>query len=337
MNPAFWEADLGVGLGPLLLGLPREEILRRAAAEGLAPPDGEDDPTSAYFDDAGLDLYFRPESPHALWQIGVTDERLRFGGLPVIDRPVHKIVGLLKVPPEETLWRDGSDPEDCLPENEKPATGAAAALDLLDFGVLWFTTLGLGVETDQATVLGVYLRQPEDSPRTGVGSWTEEQRIYSADPELAGKVRQNRRRMTVFGAPPTSWRWAVNLVGMLAAAWVVWSAFQLQQRWNNATVVQAEVIAVEPPPPDPFPEAATVAYSDLKGRRHEIRLERNDFYVIQGVGDTIELRYLPEAPGHPLGPVKSRDIGFDYAVPRVGAVLAAIAGLQLVGGFFFRR
>jgi hypothetical protein len=332
MDKSFWEVDPGVALGPLALGLPRDEILERAAEAGMEVPADDEVSTSVCFDDAEIELHFRPEAPHRLWQMVVSDERVRFGGQRVIERPLVEIVDLLKIPAEETLWRRWVDDE-ALPEEQQAAAGPLADEELLLSGTLWITTLGLGLQQSYGEIDSLWLRQPADSPRTGLGQWTAAQRKLAVDPDLAAKIARARR-----GPPqPTNyWVWIVNVLAVIAAGWLVLATVRLQQRWNEAVVIEGVVVAVDPPPPEPFPDRVTVAYVDTKGVRRETLLQRADYYVASGIGDKMEIRYLLEAPDKPLGPARIRDIAFDFAVPRVIGLFATYLVLQLVAGVVFR-
>ena len=332
MDKSFWEADPGVGLGPLALGLPRAEIFRRATEAGLEVPANDEVSTSVYYDDAEIELHFRPEAPHRLWQIVVADERVRFGGQPVVERPLVEIVDLLKIPADETLWRRGDD-ADRLPEEEPAAAGNLADEERLSSGTLWITTLGLGIEQYYGEIYSIWLRQPADSPRTGFGQWTVAQRKLAADPDLAAKIARARREPP---QPTNYWVWIVNVLAVITAGWLVLATLRLQQRWNEAVVVEGVVVAVDPPPPEPFPDRVTVAYVDTKGVRRETLLKRADFYAASGIGDKMEIRYLLEAPDKPLGPARIREIAFDFAVPRVIGLFGMYLVLQLVAGVVFR-
>lgn len=328
MKDAHFRVDVGARMGPFELGASRADIMQRATAAGFeAAANDDNDPTYITFDNAEIDLYFRPEEPHALWQVVVCDERARFGNQEVIERTIRQIVELLQVPNDETLWRDGDDDDDCLPENERPPSKAKTDEELIESATLWITTLGLGLHQISGEIYGILLRLPQDSPRSGFGSLTDKQRQLVPAP----KSREKPSSTYV----PTRHRfsaliWVLNLVLFGAVAWFVFQAVELQQRWNTAVVVESEVVAVDPPPPDPFPEIVTAAYVDQQGTRREVQLRRMDYYAIVKLGDKIELRYLPEAPDQPLGPAKVGDVGFNFAMPRMIVVVGVYLVLNLL-------
>ncbi len=110
----------------------------------------------------------------------------------------------------------------------------------------------------------------------------------------------------------------------------VWQGIRYQARWNAAPVVQGEIIDVKPPPPDPFPDEYTVEYRDQSGNPHQALLKRNDVYVTPKIGETIEIRYLPEHPDRPLGPARYRDVAFEKFVPIGIGVMASYLILQII-------
>jgi len=65
----------------------------------------DDEPSWVFLPEPDIQLTFSTDEPQRLLQIEVDEPQLRFGTLPVLGEPVHKIVELLQIPPAETLWR----------------------------------------------------------------------------------------------------------------------------------------------------------------------------------------------------------------------------------------
>jgi len=173
----------------------------------------------------------------------------------------------------------------------------------------------------------VRLRKPDESPQQGLGSLTLPQRELSARKDLPLYLVRSH---SGFNSPP-SWLQKLLLVAVVAAMGLtVWQAIRYQARWNAAPAVEGNVIDVKPPPPDPFPGEYTVEYRDQAGNPHQVLLKRNDVYVTPKIGETIEIRYLPEDPDEPLGPARSRDIAFVKFVPIGIGVMAIYLILQII-------
>ena len=111
---------------------------------------------------------------------------------------------------------------------------------------------------------------------------------------------------------------------------LVWRAIDYQSRWNAAPVVEGTVVAVDPPPPDPFPSKFTVAYQDLEGNPHETVFGFADVYVTRAVGDKVEVRYLPGAPDEPMGPARVNDAAFLKFMPWGIAIVGVYLGVQIL-------
>ena len=122
----------------------------------------------------------------------------------------------------------------------------------------------------------------------------------------------------------------LNIGLIVAFGLLIWRAIKLQKEWNEAPDVVAIVIALKPPPPEPFPDEVTVSYTEPSGHEHQFVLGRTDYYGIAKIGDEINIRFLPEVPEKPLGPSRFRDVGFDFALPYGIVFLAAFSVLQLM-------
>jgi hypothetical protein len=98
--------------------------------------------------------------------------------------------------------------------------------------------------------------------------------------------------------------------------------------------VEGIVVAVDPPPPEPFPDRFTIAYAEITGEPHQVIFERNDLYSTPKLGEKVDVRYLPEAPDKPLGPARWGDIAFEEYVPWAIGIVVGYFVLQLTVGLF---
>ena len=194
-NDDFWSVELGVGMGPLVLGTDFES-LRSVLQENRINVDRPtlDRACKVSLPEIGIHLVFSQTSPRTLIRIAVSHQRLRFGSLSVIGKRAHEIVGLFKVPRKETLW--------CNIENEGDSSAPVAngnttanSRELLARGTIWITGLGLGLKLCDGLVETVHLCDSAQSPRSGSGPWTKEQQRLSEVRELpaASTTRWTRR------------------------------------------------------------------------------------------------------------------------------------------------
>jgi len=327
MSDDFWNVDLGQGIGPVKLGAARSEVLQRLAEANVEADVEDDDPEWAFVDDAEMALVFRADPPHELREITVEDERVKLGPLTVIDQRLNKVVELLQVTDTETLWRTGDDQEEegkvLSPESADPPPSDQ---DLLRRGTLWIPALGLGLELWRGEVMLVRLRKPEDAPQRGVGSLTASQREILARDDLSDYLAGS----STIAAPRrgSCLQSLLTLMLFVSLGVIGWRAFDYQKRWHQSPTVEGEVIAVEPPPPEPFPDKYTIAYQDLNGGNHQVVWKSNKVYGIHKVGDKMELRYLPEAPERPVAPPDVSDEAFIKFLPWGIGVFAVYLVLQ---------
>jgi len=328
MSDELWSIELGKGVGVIELGTTREAIAARLK-EHKIELDLEDEDDWLWVEEMNAELHFRTTEPRVLREIVIEDESVRLGPMEVIGKRLHEIVGFLQVADSETVWRPWDDEID-----EAKANKVLLPTDeeLLDGWTLWIGPLGLGLTMDRGRIDVVRLRKPEDAPREGPGSLTPAQRELSARPDLEEHLR---RPLGGLSRPAS---WAQRILGLaLAAALVLlfWQAVKYQQRWNNAAMVEGEVIAVDPPPPEPFPMKFTIAYKDQAGVERATVFERADIYV-NAVGEKVDVRYLPDAPDQPMGPARVRDAAFIKFVPWgigvVGVYLVLQVVLSVIGG-----
>ncbi|MDZ4847946.1 MAG: hypothetical protein SGI77_01505 [Pirellulaceae bacterium] len=330
-NDDFWSVELGHGMGPLVLGLPRSQIYQILEAlkydvdlEADMQEDLGDDDPGLYLDDIETTFSFTRHSPYALSRMDIDDRRLRFGPMQVHGKPVHQIVELLKIPPAETLWCDFYEDEEQAKagqRTEKPKSDT----DLLMFGTLWITSLGLGLSLGRGEIETVHLCDPERSPRIGTGQWTVEQRRLSE----AGMANESK----VAPVKPNPLSRLLLVCMTIAMGALVWRAIDLQSQWNNVPDVAATVISTNPPPPEPFPTEYVLGYVDSSGGEHEIAVRSLDIYGLPAMGAEVNVRFLPDAPDKPLTHSKHRDVGFDLAMPYGIAIFAIYWSLNLVIAF----
>jgi hypothetical protein len=316
LEDRLWSVEIGQGMGPFLLGLPRSEVAAIVRMLGFKIDSTRDDnDANVYIEEMDTTLIFSAQSPQTLERIDVCDWRIRFGSFDVYDTPIHELVLLLKVSPTETLWCDCEDFGRQREHAEQVQADETADEDLIESGTLWFTTLGLGVSLDRGTVDEVHVCDPELSPRFGTGNWTEAQRVLSIE---ARRVSLSGVAVRLSKKNPLLTLWFVCL--LVAFGIVIWRSFELHKRWTNSPDVAATVIAVSPPPPEAFPHEFTLSYPDSSGLNHEVQFNDHDFSGHVKVGDEIAIRFLPESPDKPIGPNHFSDRGLDYAMPYVIAI-----------------
>jgi hypothetical protein len=329
---SHFTVDLGQGIGPLRLGDPKDEVLRRLAEAGMPLEDDEDD--WLYVDEMDAEIKFKSTTPPILLEIIVEDERVRLGPLPVLGERLHIIVDQLGVSDAETVWRTHEEADEKRTSDERPIM---TDKNLLDRGTLWIPALGLGLGMVRGEITTIRLRQPEESPRRGYGPLTPSQRELSTRSDLPTFLLRDQPTLTT----PNRWiQKVLTLALFIGMGAIVFQAIEYQGRWNAATVVQGNVIDVQPPPPEPFPDQYTIDYSDLAGKQYQVVFQRNDVYVAPQVGETVEIRFLPEAPHRPLGPARYRDAAFNKYVPYGIGLMAAYSAFQILiplASLIFRR
>jgi hypothetical protein len=318
----LWSVELGVGMGPMLLGLPYDQLLSVLRRYPV-------DKDALALDKFGVlalpqirtRLLFSETNPRTLQRIEVEDERLRFGSLTVIGKRVHEIVGIFKATRKETLWGSDQSMLDVL-DPSGISDPSEVSRKLLAGGTLWITSLGLGMTLCDGLIAKVQLCDPADAPCEGLGPWTKEQQRLSEVRE-APSVRVSTNRKSI--ARPLIQSAMFGLVGF-----VVWYGVQLQRRWDAAPDLPAVVVAVDPPPPIVFPERVTVIFKDFENNDRQQTLDYRQFYMTPKVGDEVMVRYLPDEPNNVRGPVGFRDVGFDAAFPYGIGILAIGTAIQLL-------
>ncbi len=318
----FWLAELGVRLGPLILGTEYSQILPILHEHGIdIDLSRMATPGKLSIPEIGTELIFSQTNHRPLERIEVEDERLRFGSLSVIGRRAHEIVRLFKVSRKETLWcSNETNMENLIPATLQDRT--AQSRKLLASGTLWITSLGLGLTLRDGLIAKVHLCDPIHSPNIGNGSWTKEQQLLSEVREMPAEAittTQNKRISVLSSLTHLS---LVVSIGLL-----MWWGIALQRRWNEAPDVPAVVVAMEPAV---LPNIITLSFNDSKGVERRQSLGHRQFYMSPNIGDEVNIRYLPEAPEMVLGPFGYRDIGFDTAFPYGIGIIATYSLLQLI-------
>jgi hypothetical protein len=344
MSDDLWVMEPGKGSRVLELGATRQDILRRLAAARFEIDDDEEDEEYdevedhwVYVDEIDAELTFTAGANSTLQEIVMTDERVRLGPIEVIDEPLGEILELLKVANEETLWTfDGHDRESSA-SGDPTAVGNLAAespsdAELLKGGTLWILPFGVGLDLVYGDVLTLKLRKPGDVPPSAIGPLTPAQRELANRDDLSATLFRSTQQPIASPIASRFQRFA-GFALMIVLGLIVWSAIDYQRRWQDAPVALGSVVAVKPPPPEPFPEEYTVVYFDTAKVRHEVVLQRNDVYVTPKIGETVEIRYLPEAPDEPLGPARVNDIAMEKYVPWGIGVITAYLILQFVAAF----
>ena len=307
-NPRLWKVEPGFGLGVFRLGMSREEVLQVLKEQNFETCEDDLEDYELYVVEMDVTLFFGEQSPYPLLLIEAEDERVRFGTLVVLWDYPHNIFNTIAE--TDTLWCDDFSLI-CDPNARPSETKELSDEELLNRGTLWITSLGVGFNLSRGRIVALYLCDPANLPQNGNGGFTGAQRHLSEKMQLAS-----------FKAPASKTHPLESLVklGLLIAAVLVAAffgkrAWDEQQRWDNAPEVEADVVSVWPPPPEPFPERYQLSYKDHFGAPHEVELGQNDVYGMPQVGQKISLRYLLESPQTVKGPAKLHDIGFDKFVP----------------------
>ncbi len=332
----FWSAELGVRMGPLVLGTEYELLLKvlrdhRIDVDRLMPARSG----KLSVPEIHTQFLFSGTYPRTLDRIDVDDERLRFGPLAVIGKRVHEIIGLFKVSRKETLWcsiEANSQTSDLYAKGNT----TAQSRELLAHGTIWIPSLGLGLTLRDGLIATVHLCDPAHAPRNGSGPWTKEQQLLSEVRELPAistattisTASTKRHRKFIRSS-------LIHLSFVASMGTLIWWAILLQQKWDAAPEVPAVVVALDRPV---LPENITVSFSDSNGTEHRQSLGYMQFAMSPKLGDEINVRYLPDAPDKVLGPGAIWDVGLNAALPYGIGILAIYSFLQLVvfGGKSFR-
>lgn len=324
-NP--WSIEPGQGVGDWQLGASREDVLRRLAERGAQGEAELDDDDLLVVDDLEVELKF--DKFQRLFEITAESERLTLAGHAVIGARLHEVVDRLRVSDSQTLWTPEADDED---DDEDDATAQSGVPkkpsdeELIIGGTLWIPRLGLGLELWRGEILCVRMRQPADVPREGVGPLTPAQRTLLARPDLSDSLAVETSAPK---RPPNRLQQVLTLAMIAAMGWLVWTAIEYQRKWSASPTAEGEVVAVQPPPPDPFPDEITVAYR-VDGKEYQTVFGVADVYMTRAVGDKVDVRYLPGAPDKPMGPARVNDAAFLKFVPWGIGIVGAYLALQLL-------
>lgn len=336
---AFWSVELGVGMGPLVLGLPRNEILGILRDQSRGEIDREEldeflelDDNEVYLEAIETNLFFSNDAQQTLKRLDIADDRVAFGSMRILGKPLHEVVTLLKVPTSETLWCDFyEDDEQADAAQKKPASKSDRLL--LVAGTLWITSLGLGLAVHWGKIDCIHLCNPDDSPRYGSGTWNDQQQALSEIGFQSKSMLKNAK-----SSAPTSILIRLLFLAMVVAIGsVIWKGLRMQQEWDQEPDVQATVLSKDPPPPQPFPETYTLSYSDKNGVAHQATFRAVDVYGAPEIGAEVPIRFLPDAPDKPLTHVHLDNVGIDYIIPRCIAIGARYVVLWLLASWLVSK
>ncbi len=322
----FWQVELLVGMGPLVLGADEQAIQTALIDLGV----DTSQPTLNSTENTTLlslntRLTFSQTTPRILTQVEVSDARLRFATLSVIGKRAHEIIGIFKISRKETLWTLGSS---SMQLNAEPYCGNMSpdlSRELLSRGTLWIKKYGLGLTLREGLVATVHLCDLTHVPRNGVGRWTKEQQMLSEVSEVVIPTKEPTRN-SLWSAASRLFNFTfVLLLGLL-----VWWAVFVQREWDELADVPAVIVGLAPAPPHPLPDKIAIQFVDSNGVQRLATLGVNHFEKAPKMGEEVRVRFLRESPEHVLGPVASRDIGFAMSLPYGVVILLAYSLLQLL-------
>ncbi|MFO0924186.1 MAG: DUF3592 domain-containing protein [Pirellulales bacterium] len=309
-DASYWVVRPGQSLGPFQLNSSREDVLQQLKAKDLDFEEDDEDPTIIHVFDLEVILYFAETPSQPLVLIVAEDERVRFGTLKVLGDFPHNILGMMQIPETETVWCDDLNViTKGLPITEPGKR--ASDQELLDKGTLWISTIGIGLGLYKGAIVSLHLCDPSLSPPPGNGGFSSDQRHLSERMQLASFKKEVSKRHPM----QTLVSLGLLLIAIGIGAYFGKQAWDSQQLWDNAPEVEGEVIAVWPPPPEPFPSKLTVQYADSKGELHQVEWGNQDVYVTSKVGEKVTVKYLKDSPEIALGPAKLQDVGFNQFTP----------------------
>lgn len=329
-DPQIWKVEPGFAIGFLQLGTPRHELFQILRERNFEAEDADLEESEFYVVEMDTTLYFGVEHPYPLELIEVNDDRARFGTLKVLGDYPHNVFA--SIPSTGTLWfEDLSQITGVLdtPTHKKTVTDES----LLDSGTLWMIDLGFGFRLNRGKIASLFLCDPSKLPEAGDGEFTGAQRHLSERMQIASF----RAPVTKSHPLETAVKITLLLAAILVTAFFGKQAWEEQKRWDNAPEVEADVVAVSPPPPEPFPSKFQLAYQDESGTKHELELERNDVYGVPRVGEKVTLRYLRESPETVKGPAKVHDIGFERFIPYLLGTLAVYLVTHFMSDYLVGR
>jgi hypothetical protein len=320
-------------MGDIELGASRGTVLQRLRDADIDYDADDGAPAHVELPDMDVELTFERGPVGTLIQIAVQDDRVQFGTRHVLRCRLHEITELLDVREGETVWRMDEDPNLSLLPDRPTTQGPVSDRELLESGTLWVQPLGLGLRLWRGVLYEIYLRRPEHVPAEGAGRLTADQ--------LALSRREDLDRVFETPRPPEhGLRRLIRIVasGLLFAALggIIWQAAEFQRQWHAAPTAQAKIVAVNPDSPDTIPTEFIVAYQDQQGGEHQAALGLADIYVPKQVGETVELKYLPDEPDRPLGPGRVSDAAFVKFFPWAIAAFALYLVVLLVEAVFWK-
>ncbi|MCA9195795.1 MAG: hypothetical protein KDB03_28700 [Planctomycetales bacterium] len=328
MQPSFWLVELGRGMGPISLGMTRAEVASALRLSGVNQDVARGkDKIKTHVSEINTTLVFSDGPIQRLIRLDISHSQVNFAGWEVIGKPIHKLVRLFKCPDSATLWCNDYEPNQQLQAIRKiDQSNLPTDAQLLNFGTLWLTALGLGCTVRRGTIICLHICNQESVPKLGTGCWNRPQQVMSETGHIPTTKNKLRTRS---GA-------SLTLKGLLIVAMCVLAARAtwIQMRWNALPDVEATVVAVAPPPPSPFGEFFHLQYRDSLGNEFQAKLERMQFYDEPKLGQQVEIRFLPEAPHNPLGPHRWSEVGMNLAIPYALAILTVYTITLLLASIF---
>lgn len=323
-----WQIDPGRGWGPLELGAPRDQILEQLRDAEIDFDDDEEDPSWLIISELDAEVTFHDDEPFPLLEIAVDNPNLQLNGQPVVGERLHEVLLAVKASSADTLWRYDADPNESLFDRDSPGPSGATDEDLLRRGTLWVRSQGIGLWLTDGVVIQLLLRKTHDVPSAGVGKITASQLEMSMRDDLDIYLQQDHRRRREMSFLQ---RVAIVLL-MIAIGNILALAMKEQSQWSRAPTVEGIVKKVEQGEAKSSKTFYVVSYKDQQENEHEARMAQTEFYIPRAVGDTVQVRYLPEAPDKPVGIARVGDIVFIRYVPWALLALGVFGVVFIFGG-----
>jgi hypothetical protein len=322
MSQAKWPIEWGSHWGPIQLGASYADVLAALQQAKIEIAYEEEDPTWIDFADTDVELYFGNDEPNPLIEILATSAEFAPTRAAIVG---EKLAQALRVcgyqASHATVWRLDRDTYDSLEAGSEEPTEPEAASDedLLSGGTLWIRPLGVGLMLDNGKITACALRRPNSVPVNGNGPLTPAHLQFAGRDDLEQVLKAYARKAT-----PRNWIVTLSTMAMFAAfGYITLLSIREQQQWHATPVIDGKVTAIEKDNGPHQRDTYVVEYDDRQGNPHQVRWTLADLYVPPQVGDTVEVRYLDEAPDAPIGPFQLRNIGFFRYVPYVLGVMGA--------------
>ena len=211
----------------------------------------------------------------------------------------------------DTLWRFDAEPGESLSNGDQPGPAKVSDKDLFRRGILWVRSLGIGLWMENGTVRQLVLRMPHNVPATGFGKITSAHLEMSTRDDFIAQIKQDR-------LPEAPWSWLQSLATLLlwiAIGYLVTLGVREQNKWTYAPTSIATIKRAEPPAVETDKTHYLIQYRDHHGDDHQARIPKNELIGPRGVGATVQVYFLADAPGKPFGGDRPRDLAFLPFVP----------------------